>query len=417
MKELQASDLRNCQQTVSKNGASPLLGYCLVALAHRWLTEATALLYPSKHEGKKLMNRYRIFMRKGGMYYIEDAHTGKQESLRTKSKKEALRVLNAKHEAQEQPTINLQIARAYLHAADPAYVTRTWSDVFACIIDHKNGSTKRRWVTAEKDKAFDFIKDRAVTGTPADAFLKTMRAGSVSTNIFLRRVHNYALDMAWILNPVIPRRAWPTFQFKDKRAITKEEHQTIIAAERNLERKAFYETCWHIGASQGDVARLHGENIDWAGMVINFDRAKTRWRGLQPPQIKIGPQLAILLKTLPTVGPLFPYLITVRSGDRATEFGQRCRLLGIKGVSLHSYRYAWAERAQKSGYPERFAMLALGHNSKAISRAYAKRARVEIPALEEYEQEQMAGKIIPMPTAKDQRITENPDDKKMAEGG
>jgi hypothetical protein len=35
--------------------------------------------------------------------------------------------------------------------------------------------------------------------------------------------------------------------------------------------------------------------------------------------------------------------------------------------------------------PERFAQEALGHNSKAVHRAYAKRALVKIPSLEEYE--------------------------------
>jgi integrase len=59
--------------------------------------------------------------------------------------------------------------------------------------------------------------------------------------------------------------------------------------------------------------------------------------------------------------------------------------LGIKGVSLHSYRYAWAERAKKAGYPERFAQEALGHNSKAVHRAYARKAQVELPSLAEYE--------------------------------
>lgn len=49
---------------------------------------------------------------------------------------------------------------------------------------------------------------------------------------------------------------------------------------------------------------------------------------------------------------------------------------GIKGVTLHSYRYAWAERAKVCGYPERFAQEALGHNSKAVHRAYAKRALI-----------------------------------------
>lgn len=35
--------------------------------------------------------------------------------------------------------------------------------------------------------------------------------------------------------------------------------------------------------------------------------------------------------------------------------------------------------------PERFAQAALGHNSKAIHRAYAKRAEIVVPSLEDYE--------------------------------
>ena len=102
-----------------------------------------------------------------------------------------------------------------------------------------------------------------------------------------------------------------------------------------------------------------------------------------------------ILATLPKTGPLFPYLQTVRASDRATEFKPRCVGLGLQGVSLHSYRYAWAERAKVAGYPERFAQLALGHNSKAVHRAYAKKAQVTLPPLEEYEREQP--KILPFP--------------------
>jgi integrase len=61
--------------------------------------------------------------------------------------------------------------------------------------------------------------------------------------------------------------------------------------------------------------------------------------------------------------------------------------LGIHGVSLHSYRYAWAERAKVAGYPERFAQESLGHNSKAVHRAYARKAQVLLPSLEEYERD------------------------------
>ncbi|MEI6391035.1 MAG: hypothetical protein WCT12_08010, partial [Verrucomicrobiota bacterium] len=96
--------------------------------------------------------------------------------------------------------------------------------------------------------------------------------------------------------------------------------------------------------------------------------------------------------------PLFPYLRSVRAGDRATEFKQRCIGLGIEGVSLHSYRYAWAERARKAGMPERFAQESLGHNSKAVHRAYARKAKVVIPALEAYEAH-LENTIIPLATA------------------
>jgi len=77
----------------------------------------------------------------------------------------------------------------------------------------------------------------------------------------------------------------------------------------------------------------------------------------------------------------------VRAGDRATEFKKRCDGLGISVVSLHCYRYAWAERALKCGFPERFAQQVLGHNSKAVHRAYAKQAEVTVPSLADWEKE------------------------------
>lgn len=102
-------------------------------------------------------------------------------------------------------------------------------------------------------------------------------------------------------------------------------------------------------------------------------------------QLSFGEDLALILKSLPQKGALFPKLSTVRASDRATEFKQRCKGLGITGITLHSYRYGWAQRAKTAGYPERFAQVALGHNSKAVHRAYAKHAQVVLPALEEFE--------------------------------
>jgi integrase len=100
----------------------------------------------------------------------------------------------------------------------------------------------------------------------------------------------------------------------------------------------------------------------------------------------LGTEALNLFKDLPAEGVLFPYLSRVRANDRVTEFRSRWRQLGISGVTLHSYRYAWAERAKTVGYPERFAQEALGHNSNAVHRAYAKRAQMKLPSLEDYEQ-------------------------------
>jgi len=48
-------------------------------------------------------------------------------------------------------------------------------------------------------------------------------------------------------------------------------------------------------------------------------------------------------------------------------------------------------------YQERFAQEALGHNSKAVYRAYARKAKLKLPALEVYEKRSREDRVIPMP--------------------
>ncbi|MEI6197221.1 MAG: tyrosine-type recombinase/integrase [Verrucomicrobiota bacterium] len=330
-----------------------------------------------------MKRRFILYRRKrGGMFYLEDTQSKKQESLHTSDRADALTLLHSKNEAHRQPVLNLQIARTYLSAADPEVTRRTWQRVMDEIIGTKTGENQVRWRVVAKSKKYDPIRNRLLIDTQAEHLLHVLQQGTVSTNVYLRRMHNFALDMNWLPASVIPKRQWPPVRFKEKRAITLAEHQKIIAAERNPERKALYELCWHLGASQGDIAHLKGEDVDWQNGTVSFVRKKT---GV-PVLVHLGQEALNVFKDLPSEGMLFPYLASVRAGDRATEFGQRCRRLGIFGVTLHSYRYAWAERAKTVGYPERFAQEALGHNSKAVHRAYAKRALMKLPSLEEYEQ-------------------------------
>ncbi len=150
---------------------------------------------------------------------------------------------------------------------------------------------------------------------------------------------------------------------------------------KNEERRLYYELLWEIGASQTDTSLLSSENVDWEHMTLSYQRKKTgQWAYL-----RIGKRLEELLNLLPKHGPLFPKIRTSTDSARAAEFYRRCRLAGVKGVSLHCYRYAWAERAKACGYPERWAQNALGHNSRAVHEAYASGATAICPPLEEYE--------------------------------
>lgn len=330
-----------------------------------------------------MKNRYRVFRRGWGTFYCEDLVTKKQTTLKTRDKDEAYRLVAAQNENEDAPAFSLHLARVYWKAGDPAAAQRTWQHVMDEIPKLKTGETQHRWLTAIKDKALDSIRNMVVLETQAEHFLKVLENGSISTNIYLRRIHNFASDMNWLPWPVLPKKRWPAIKFKEKRGITLAEHQAIVARELNPERKAFYQLAWHLGAAQSDIAFLEAGNIDWEHSVISFARKKTGSIAI----MRFDEDVAEILRDLPDSGPLFPYLRTVRAGDRATEFHQRCVGLNIKGVTLHSYRYAWAERAKTAGYPERFAQEALGHNSKAVHRAYARKAKVELPSLGEYERQ------------------------------
>jgi len=340
------------------------------------------------------MKRYRLVYRGiRNAYYSFDTHTKRRESLGTGNADEAQRLVDTKNEAVHHAEMNLQIAQVYLQHSDPALAARTWQHVMEKVVSLKTGSTRERWEHAVDDKAFDLIRHRKLLQPTSDHFLAVLNHGSVSTNVYLRRAHNFAIGMHWLPWPVLPKLQWPPVKFKAKRAITFEEHARIIDREKNPELRAFYELLWHLGGSQSDVANLTAEDIHWPDRTISFQRCKTK----VPVVITFGEEAAAVLKTLPRFGPLFPWLSGLHEKHRAKHFIKRLATVGIAGVSLHSYRYAWAERAKVAGMPERFAQQALGHSSKAFARAYSKNAKVIVPSLEEYE-----AKILPMPAAVNQ---------------
>ena len=345
--------------------------------------------------------RYRLFRRASGMYYQQDTTSGVQVSLRTKEKHAAQEKLRAANESLAQPHLNLDLARIYLRAHDSAISQRTWAEVMAAYSERGRDSSRERCRRAFAGRDFDPIRRLLLINTKAEDLLRVLATGKASVNHYLRRVVHHAEDLNWLPWTVMARAAWPKVKKRPKRAITAAEHQRILEAEeKNPERWAYYQMLWLCGGSQGDIARLRGENVQ--AEVLAYQRRKLQ-EDAPLSRMRVGPAMQQLLDGLPKSGFLFPKIAQQKSKDRAAEFCRRCRLLRIKGASLHSYRYAWAERAAEEGYPQRYAQMALGHASAAVHAGYAKRAAVTVPSLEEYKD----GKVIPFPATTDMRAKEN----------
>jgi integrase len=220
--------------------------------------------------------------------------------------------------------------------------------------------------------------------------LSILHANGNCVGHYLRRLHNLAVDLGWFAWPILAKRAWPKTRSQQKRAITAEEHKAVIASEKNGERRAYYELLYETGAAQTDAANLRAENIDPRNGVLVYRRQKLGPLS-EPARLTIGKALRGLLQTLPQSGNLFRRIQLESAQDRSAEFRRPCRIAEVSGVSLHSYRHSWAQRAKACGYPQRFAQAALGHSSRAVHEAYARGAEVVCPALDEYE---ACGKMI-----------------------
>ena len=275
---------------------------------------------------------YWLFKRRK-KYYAEDSQTGKQTSLHTSDQSEAERLLAAKNEAQNKNSLALAVGQVYLKAIDPALMTRTWAEVMKVMADRGKEQTQARTQRAVESVSFDHIRHKVIHETASNDFLEVLKDKRRSTIHYLKLLQSTAVNLGWLAGRVIlPKYCWPKIAAKSKRGITWEEHQRITAAEKNKERRLYYEVLWEIGSSQSDAAKLTRQNI--CDGVLVYVREKT---GTQA-SIRIGRRLKSILKQLPKNGHLFPRIAALNSVARSAEFCRRCRLLGIVGVSLHSYR-------------------------------------------------------------------------------
>src|SRR6185369_1435325 len=127
-------------------------------LFHYSLTECfRASLRSIQH----MKTRFRLYQRDTSkpqgerVFYSFDNETKKQKSLGTRNRKEAVRLVAALNEANQQPSINRQIAVGYLLACDVRFKERTWRYVLDTLISLKHGTTKERWQTVGRDEALE----------------------------------------------------------------------------------------------------------------------------------------------------------------------------------------------------------------------------------------------------------------------
>ena len=167
-----------------------------------------------------MKTRYRLIRRgvRGGAFYCVDNNTGKRTSLRTGSEDEARQIVGAKNQAERQPVLNLQIAKAFLAGTDNGITTRTCQHDIDTLTGTKPGASRERWLRVVRDRALAPLQPRVIIETRAEVLLRVLQSGTVSTNVYLRRLHDFCADMNWLPWPLIPKRQWPVVRFKDKRA-------------------------------------------------------------------------------------------------------------------------------------------------------------------------------------------------------
>ena len=70
--------------------------------------------------------RFRLIHRgeRGSTFYCVDAQTGRRSSLKTKDRDTAEQIVLARNQSLRLPTLNLQIAKAYLAGTDSGVATR-----------------------------------------------------------------------------------------------------------------------------------------------------------------------------------------------------------------------------------------------------------------------------------------------------
>jgi hypothetical protein len=152
--------------------------------------------------------RYKLIRRRG-IYYCEDSKTRHEWCLHTPDRQMARRILQAIWESEQMPFVSSAIAHAYMAAATSMVHENTWSDVLDLLLAEKNESpSKWRWELVRSHASLKPLWRLKVMHTRADQLFTLLREGTQATNLYLRRLHDYALDVHWLPWPILSKKCW-----------------------------------------------------------------------------------------------------------------------------------------------------------------------------------------------------------------
>jgi integrase len=255
---------------------------------------------------------------------------------------------------------------------------KTWGDLVALYASLGATPTVERKLKEFRQLRWKELKALTFNQTQPLHFLELLKSGGTYTQECLKAIQNYALDNHDIPRPILATKWWPKRLKRTPRAITLEEHTVLVSNIVAKHWRYYLELLWETGASQSDAASFRLEFIRKG--VLEYQRKKTGTRAAFQLSEKAS-MIVVAATRGRDKGFILPQIERLSSNNRAHIFRTQCMRLDVRGVTLHSYRYAWAQRAFEQGVPERLAKIGLGHNSSAIHHYYAKGASVVAPAL------------------------------------
>lgn len=351
---------------------------------------------------------WTLWERKGNWYAREVSGKRRMRSLGTKDEEQAK--LNLQKELGEEilPEENakhLAMGKAHLNLVNPKLQQYTFGNLYKKWYGKKGlePSTIQRRKDEVGRGIFKELKNRLLCDTTVESLIES-RCDDLG--IFAREslgeLQRLAIKLGWLALPfVAPIHIEVSYkEHRKTRAITHQEHEAFVTHERasatrpnakyGTERADYYDLLFLTGAAQTDGANLKATHIDWKAKELVFHRQKTGERCA----IALGGRLEELLKRLPKEGQLFPNLCKLDQQKRGRDFRRHVKRMGLdkgeESLTLHSYRYHMAEWCCEVGMEMRYAQIILGHSSKTVANAYARKCKKAAPTPDTYQKAPVA---------------------------